>query len=942
MRILKIDRIKSWFLLVVLTAGAMAQLVAQTPLTAVLEPDPTIRIGKLENGLTYYIKQNKKPANKVELRLALKAGSIQEDEAQQGLAHMAEHMAFNGTKNFKKNEIISFLQDIGVGFGNDLNAYTSFDETVYMLPIPADKPGNLEKGFQVLEDWAHNVTFLDEDIEAERAIILEESRLGKGADDRMERKILPKLFANSKYAARLPIGSEEIIKTFKPDLIRQFYRDWYRPNLMAVLVVGDVDPDRALALIKKHFSALKNPAKERPREMVKIPAYAQSEAMIVTDKEATGYSINLNYPMRPVVPDPTVAGYRKYLTRQLFSSMLNQRLQELAQSGNPPFVAAGTGFGEFVRGNENFRAVAYVGTGDIKKGLEALTAELERAERFGFTAGELDRAKKSILNNLERAYNNRDKTESQVLVDEYIEHFLSATPIPGIGKEFAIAKELLPAISIEELNMLAKSTINEPNLFLYVTGPEPSSDQPLPTEQQLLAIVAEKEKMQLTAYEEKEVASSLLATALTAGKVIKREEDKAMGLTRLTLSNGVTVSLKSTDFKADQILMGAVKNGGKNLYGVEDKFNVQFATQIVSAMGVGTFSPPDLKKALAGKTVSLSPSISEVTDGFSGSSGNKDIETLLQLVHLYMTAPRKDTALFNAYLQRSIAQYAALSSNPQAAFLDTVNSVLYNRNPLAPIVFPKVENFQAIKLDRALDIYRERLGDASGMHFAFVGSFNEQELIPLLETYLGSLPTSGRKYEKEDNQVRPVKGQQELVFRRGQEAKSLILRFYTGEIPYSEDLDLKAQAIVEILNIRVLEELREKIQGIYGGGFFAELSKYPYPAYSIVLQLPCGPEKVDTLLKAVNAEIDLLVKKGPAPSYLDKVKKQWLEQYRVNKTENSVWLSEILAQHSEQKDPKYFLQYESLVNRLTVGDIQAAAKKFFDGKNQFTAIQLPQ
>ncbi|HEY8396969.1 MAG TPA: pitrilysin family protein, partial [Flavihumibacter sp.] len=406
MRILKIDRIKSWFLLVVLTAGAMAQLVAQTPLTAVLEPDPTIRIGKLENGLTYYIKQNKKPANKVELRLALKAGSIQEDEAQQGLAHMAEHMAFNGTKNFKKNEIISFLQDIGVGFGNDLNAYTSFDETVYMLPIPADKPGNLEKGFQVLEDWAHNVTFLDEDIEAERAIILEESRLGKGADDRMERKILPKLFANSKYAARLPIGSEEIIKTFKPDLIRQFYRDWYRPNLMAVLVVGDVDPDRALALIKKHFSALKNPAKERPREMVKIPAYAQSEAMIVTDKEATGYSINLNYPMRPVVPDPTVAGYRKYLTRQLFSSMLNQRLQELAQSGNPPFVAAGTGFGEFVRGNENFRAVAYVGTGDIKKGLEALTAELERAERFGFTAGELDRAKKSILNNLERAYNN--------------------------------------------------------------------------------------------------------------------------------------------------------------------------------------------------------------------------------------------------------------------------------------------------------------------------------------------------------------------------------------------------------------------------------------------------------------------------------------------------------------------------------------------------------
>lgn len=930
------------FIVVLLLTTTLVPLLAQTSLNAVLKPDSSVRIGKLENGLTYYIRQNKKPANKVELRLALNAGALQEDDDQLGLAHMAEHMAFNGTKNFKKNDIISFLQDIGVGFGNDLNAYTSFDETVYMLPIPTDKPGNLEKGFQVLEDWAHNVTYLDEDIEAERAIILEESRLGKGAQDRMMRQVYPKLFANSKYAVRLPIGSEYVIKNFKPDVIRRYYKDWYRPNLMAVLVVGDVEPAKALALIRKHFAGLKNPASERLRTQVNIPAYAASEAIIVTDKEATGYSINLNYPIQSFSPDSTVSGYRKNLTRKLFSSMLNQRLQELTQLNNPPFVGAGVGYGEFVRAHENFHATAYVGTGNIEKGLEALVAEIERAERYGFTVNELDRAKKTALNAIERAYNNRDKTESQVLIDEYVEHFLAQEPIPGIEKEYSVAKELMPGISLDEINALAKNTIRKPNPLLYVTGPHPLADSSLPEEKQLLSIVDNKEKMNLTPYVEKAVATALLSKTPKAGKLVKRIEDKKMGTAQLTLSNGVRVTLKSTDFKTDQILMGATKDGGRNYYGLADKYNAQFAVPVVSAMGVGDFSPADLKKALAGKTVSLTPSIAEVTDGLNGSSSNKDIETLLQLVYLYMTSPRKDTALFNSYIQRSVAQYAALSSNPQAAFLDTMNSVLYNGNPLAPMVFPKVENFKNIQLDRAMAIYRDRLGDATDMHFVFVGSFNEAELIPLLETYIGSLPVSGKKTVKIDNKVRPVTGTKELIFQKGKEQKSLILNFYTGEQPYSQDLELKAQAIAEILNIRVIEELREKIQGIYGGGFYAEVAKYPYANYSFVLQLPCGPEKVDTLLKAVKAEIDLLVKKGPDQSYLDKVKKQWLEQYKTNRSENATWLQELLAQESEQKDPAYFLQYETMVNKLTVKDIQVAARLLFNGKNVFTAIQMPE
>lgn len=928
------------FSCLVLTLAANS--VAQTPLNTVLDPDPAVRIGKLENGLTYYIRQNKKPEQKVELRLALNAGSINEDADQQGLAHMAEHMAFNGTKNFRKNEIISFLQDIGVGFGNDLNAYTSFDETVYMLPVPTDNPENLEKGFQVLEDWAHQVTYLDEDIESERAIILEESRLGKGAQDRMMRQVYPKLFAGSKYAERLPIGSETIIKTFKPDVIRRFYRDWYRPNLMAVLVVGDVDPDHALNLVKKHFAQLRNPVNERKRESVDIPAYNGSEALIITDKEATGYSINVNYPIRIKGADKTVGDYRNSLARQIFSSLLSQRLQELTQQSNPPFVGAGAGFGDFVRGHENFRAVAIVGTGDIKLGMNALAEEIERVKRFGFTGAELERGKKSLISSMERQYNNRDKTESDLYIEEYVRNFLTGELMPGIEKEFAITKEMVPGIQLEEVNALAKQATSDKNVLVYVTGPEAPAGKSLPDPAGLLAILQSKSNAEISAYAEKSVANSLLSVLPKKGNVVKRAEDRQMGATRLTLSNGVTVTLKPTDFKNDQILLGATRNGGKNYYGLADKYNVQFAIPVISAMGLGEFSPTDLRKMLAGRTVSLNPVINDVTDGFNGSAGNKDLETLLQLVYLYVTSPRKDSSLFNAYIQRSIAQYAALSSNPQAAFIDTMNQVMYDRHPLTPIVFPKVEHFKQLNPDRILAIYKERIGDASGMHFVLVGSFRTDSIIPLLETYLGSLPSSGQRFSVKDNKVRPVKGVKQLTVNKGKEQKSLILSFYTGELPYSQDLRLKAEAVAEILNIRIIEELREKIQGIYGGGVYAQVEKYPYANYSFVLQLPCGPEKVDTLLKAVKSEIFRLVNKGPDQSYLDKVKKQWLEHHKTDIKENATWLQALLSRQSEQADPKYLLQYEQLVEKLTVKDIQDAARKMFDGRNIFTAVLMPE
>jgi zinc protease len=907
-----------------------------------LPVDPQVKIGRLENGLTYYIRQNKRPENKVELRLVVNVGSINEDDDQQGLAHMAEHMAFNGTTHFKKNEIISFLQDIGVGFGNDLNAYTSFDETVYILPIPTEKPGNVEKGFQVLEDWAHNVTYLNEDIDGERAIILEESRLGKGANDRMLKKIYPRLFEGSKYASRLPIGQDSIIKSFKHDAIKRFYKDWYRPDLMAVIVVGDIEPAQAEALVKKHFSGLTMPANPRKREYAEVPPYSSSSAVIATDKEATNYFISINYPAFKEETPATINHYRGYLVKQIYSTLLNQRLQELTQKQNPPFVFASVGFDSYARGYGAFGAFASSGTGDTKKALEALVEEIERVKRYGFTAAEMERTKKTMLANYERNYNNRDKTESDNFVDEYVNHFLDQEPIPGIEKEFAYAKELLPGITIEEVNAVSNKFKDQKNRFVYVAGPESGTSQALPTDKELLATIDAKEKSAVQPYEEKAVAANLLSKEPKAGKVVSKTSNAVLGTTELKLSNGITVTLKPTTFKNDQIIMGATRQGGKNNYGLADKYNAEYAVGVVTAMGVGEFSPVDLRKVLAGKTATVNPVFGAISEGVRGNSSVKDLETLFQLTYLHFTAPRKDTALFRSFIQRNKSQYAAISANPQAAFLDTLYKTMFNNNPLAPIVVPNSANFDKVDIDRALAIYKERFSDASGMNFVFAGSFKEEEIVPLIEKYIASLPATNKKFSFTDNKVRPITGKNNITVNKGKEQKSLILAIYTGEIPYSEDMELKTQALSEVLNIRIIEELREKIQGIYGGGTFAGLERYPYANYNFFLQLPCGPEKVDTLLKAVKKEFNLIVQNGPDTSYLNKVKRQWIEQYRTSMKENNTWLNQLLEYKLQGGDPDRFVNYEKYVEKLTPKDVQQAAKLILAGKNEFVAVQMPE
>ncbi|MGJ7033232.1 M16 family metallopeptidase [Niabella hirudinis] len=914
---------------------------AQVKLTDSIPLDPKVKIGRLSNGFTYYIRQNKKPENKVELRLVLNAGSILEEDNQQGLAHMAEHMAFNGTKNFKKNDIVSFLQSIGVGFGNDLNAYTSFDETVYMLPIPTDKPGNLEKGFQILEDWAHNVTYNTEDINEERNVILEESRLGKGADDRMFRQIYPKLFAGSRYAERLPIGVDSIIRTYDPALIRKFYKDWYRPGLMAAIVVGDVDPATAEALVQKHFGGLVNPDNPRVRTYFDVKPYTRNDGMVVTDKEATNYSVAIAYSAFPSKEAQTVGEYEADLVKNIFSSILNQRLRDLTQQPNPPFLYGYTYFGSYARNYDQFNAGAGVATAaEAKKGLETVVEEIEKARRFGFTQAELDRVKKTMEAGMDKAYNEREKTESSSFVNEYVRNFLTNEPTPGIATEREYVKELLPQITLKELNAFAQSLQKQSNYFVTLTGPAAAA---LPAAQDLVnAAGAVMARTDIRANEEKAIATELLAARPKPGRILKEMMDSKLGTRTWELSNGTTVTFKKTDFKDDEIRMGARRYGGINGYSAADKYSAWYALSVTGAMGYGSFSPTDLQKALAGKTASVSASIGETTDGLAGSSSVKDLETMLQILYLRATAPRIDTALFRSFVQKNKASVAYILSNPETVFVDTLFKTLYQNNPLAPVAVPRPEYFDQINMNRAVQIYKEHFGDANGMQFVFVGSIDEKILKPLVETYIGGLPATKKKFVFKDNGLRPVKGRVDLTVYKGEAEKSLILSLATGNLVYSPDLVLNMRAVSEVLNIRVVEELREKIQGIYGGGTSVSVDRLPYAHYSFFTQLPTGPSKVDTLLKAMQAEIKNIETAGPSKENLDKVKQQWIEQNKVAMEQNGTWLEYILSTRLEKKDPDRFLNSDKYINALTPESVKAAAQKIFSSGNVVTAILQPE
>lgn len=903
--------------------------------------DPNVKTGTLDNGLTYYIQNNPKPENKVELRLVVNAGSILEDDDQLGLAHFMEHMCFNGTKNFEKNELVDYLQSIGVKFGAHLNAYTSFDQTVYILPIPSDDPEKLEQGFQIIEDWAHNALLTDEEIDKERGVVLEEYRLGKGANERMMQKYLPKVMHGSKYAERLPIGTKESIETFKYESLKRFYNDWYRPNLMSVVAVGDIDEATLEAKIKAHFGHIKNPDNPRPRPSFDLPNHKETFVAIESDKEAPFANVQLMFKDKvDSKPDETYADYRKSMVENLFSQMINNRLDEIRNGANPPFVYGYTYYGgTFARTKNAFQSFAMTSPEGQLDALKTLLTENERVRQHGFFEGEFDRAKKDILANMERAYKDRDKMESERIVGRYINNFLEQSPIPSMDWRFDFMNSQLPTISLEEVNALITTYLKEDNRVVVLTGPE-KDDLEKATEAQVLELLDSVNAKELKPYEDKAVASSLMTEMPTKGSVKASKTDEELGTTTLTLSNGATVTYKKTDFKNDEILFDAFSYGGTSLYSDEDYIATTNANGGLNEAGINGFDKIELSKMMSGKIANVRLSIGTYSEGLSGNTTPKDLETLFQLTNLHFTALNKDEEAFKSFVDKQKAFLGNLLSSPQFYFQDKMSEFMYGENPRYT-GFPSAEDMDNADYNLAYEKYKERFADAGDFHFYFVGNIDEDKLVDYCETYLASLPSLGSNETYKVSDFRPLTGSHKKVIEKGEDEKSSVRITYHGPTQYDKKEAQALSSLAEVLSIKLIEKLREEEGGVYGAGANARISNMPYDWFSFNISFPCGPENVDKLIAATMKEVDILIKDGPTETDLDKVKKAQILDHKEDIKTNRYWLRALKNADYLKKDAKNILKFEEAVNSLTVKDLHAAAKKYLT-QGYITGIHNPE
>lgn len=893
--------------------------------------NPKVKYGKLDNGLTYYIMQNAKPEDKVELRLVVNAGSILEEDNQVGLAHFMEHMNFNGTKNFKKNELVDYLQSVGVKFGAHLNAYTGFDQTVYILPIPSDDEEVLEKGFQILEDWAHNADLSAEEIDKERGVVLEEYRIGLGANKRMLNNYLPKVMYGSKYADRLPIGTKENLESFEHNSLRAFYKDWYRPDLMAVIAVGDIDPARMEEKIKSHFSKIKNPKKPKERKEYQVPNHDETFVAIESDVEAAYSSVSLMYKdPRPVEEVTTTEGYKKMVTIQLFASMLNSRLDELRNSANPPFTYGGGYYGASWSRNKNaFQLYAGVAEEDQLKGLRALLTESQRIKQHGFQEGELERVKKTLLARMEKAFNEKDKSQSGSYADEMIRHFLDKEPAPGIEWEFEKQQKILPQISIEDVNGLIDSFISEKNRVVILTGPEKEGLEKV-SEQEVLDLLEETDAIELEPYEDKVIASSLIEKMPSPGKIVSAESNDALDYKVLSLENGMKVTYKKTDFKNDEVIFSGYGYGGTSVYSDEEYEKTNLANRVIASSGVGAFSNIDLKKALAGKVANVSPYIDGTSEGFSGNATPKDLETMFQLIHLYFTSPRKDLDAYNSYVQRLKSQYVNLESNPEYYFYINHGKFMSSNHKRA-FHLPTEEEWTNTDYDLILEKYREAFANPGDFKLFFVGNIEEEKFKTLVGTYLASLKGVERKDKVVDIGMRPPEGKHEMVYNKGLDPKSLVRINFSGETKYDANERYYLSSLGEILSIKLIEIMREEKGGVYGVGAQGSMSKIPYEHFSFSISFPCGPENAIELKEAALGELQKIIDNGPESKDLEKIKETQRKELKEKLKRNGYWLNKLEGASFAQTDPRTQGELEQRIEDLAAEDIQNVAAKYLSG-----------
>lgn len=932
------NKLKLWvFLLAVPFTGVAQQLKPDSPIPF----DPDVKIGKLENGLTYYIRKNAKPENKVDLRLVINAGSILEAEDQQGLAHFMEHMCFNGTKRFPKNALVDYLQSIGVKFGQHLNAYTSFDETVYFLPIPSDDPKKLAKGFEILEDWAFNTVLTPEEIDKERGVVLEEYRIGLGADNRMMKRFMPKMMYQSHYANRLPIGQKEILENFKYDKLKKFYNDWYRPNLMAVIVVGDIDVAAMEKKVKEHFSKYKNPKNAPERKVFDVPNHKQTFVAIESDKEASSAQVQLIYKDydEPKVMK-TVSDLNEYIAKGLFSTMLNNRLEELRNSPAPPFTFGYSYHGgTWARTKEAYQSFAMVQDGQQLDALKVLVEESLRVKKYGFTQAELDRAKTEWLAMVERSYNERDKTVSARFVSEYQNHFLTGEPIPSVEWSFNTMKQMLPQVKLENINRLVNGYIKDDNRVVIFTGPEKENSKK-PTEQEVLAVLNQTAD-NITAYEEGEIATSLLRKEVKPGTVVKRESNSKLGTTTLHLSNGAKVTYKKTDFKNDEVLMEAVSFGGSNLFTNEEAKKTNWAEGALADAGFSGLKLNDINKFMSGKIARVNPYIGEVTEGMRGSSTPKDMEYMFQMIHAYFTDLNMDKDAFESYKKKTSAMFENFALSPDGFFTQELFSFMEKDNPRFTGVFPTEETWKNADYELAYKKYKERFDNAADFDFFFVGNIDDKAIEQYAVQYIASLPANGKKESFTDLGYRRPKFDTKKVINKGTEPKSSVRIMYYGETNFDPKEALAMEALGEVLTIKLVEELRENESGVYGVNARGGMRKIPYGSYNFNISFPCGPDNAEKLTESALRELQKIIEKGPEEKDMAKYKEGELLEYKKNIKENRTWLSALKSQYTDGTSPENILSYEEKIKALTAKDVQNVAKKYLT-KEKVIAMLMPE
>ena len=903
--------------------------------------DTKVKYGKLENGLTYYIRHNELPKERVEIHIAQNVGAVLEEDDQNGLAHFLEHMCFNGTENFPSNGVIKYCESIGVKFGVDLNAYTSYDQTVYRLSnVPTTRETIIDSCLLIIHDWAGALLLEEDEINKERGVIREEMRGYGGADWRMMEKILEEIVPDNRYGKRNIIGTEEVIMNFKPQTLRDYYHKWYRPDLQAVIVVGDIDVDAMEGKIKAIFSDLKMPANVAERTEFPVADNAEVLVGIATDKEATvpTVSIDFKHETMPKELKGTITGLISDYFDGIANRIMTERFRDMTQQANPPFVAAYAYNGNFAntRTAEAWQGTTYIKDNEVELGFKALVREMERVNRHGFTAGEYERAKSNLLTYYETQYNERDKTMSVRYANEYIRHFTQGEYIPGIETEYEIINMLAPNIPVEAINEYIMQLMSEDeNIVIYYQGPDAKDGVAAPTKDQMLKWLKEVQAEKIDPIVETVSDEPLMTELPKGGKVVKEEKNNIFDATVYTLSNGVKVMIKTTDLKDDEILMAATSPGGSSHFPESDSINVKLYSNVAALGGVGNFSATNLTKALAGKRVNVSLTMELTEEGMQGNSNVKDFETMLQLIYLNFTAPRMDMDAYQSFVARMKSQLEAMEANPEMEFYYRMPEALY-KNP-ARFSQLRAADMDMVNYQAIMDWRKERYADASDFTFTFVGNIKPEEAKNMIALYLGSLPSTNRKESFVPVNIDFNSGIKDNHFSKAMDnPKAIVLDFFWTTVENTQYNKVVMNYLSQILTTVYLEKIREDEGGTYSIGAYGGISEYPSGRTAMQIMFETEPGKEAYLNGIALKEFDELASNGPREEDFAKVKEYLVKQFADQQQQNSYWRNVMNYYNGYGKDN--YTNYLNIVNTVTPDDVQKMAKQIIGAGNKIEVI----